>query len=212
MSTKTSLTLTALFLLAGLCSYAADPPAPVRYAPAPAWPSHLTIGKVTFAAVRYETDDDARPIFGKVNLNRYGVLPVLLLIENQGGDTLLLDRMQVEFMAPGGVRLDPTKPADLPYLIAPKRPGGVERYPLPIPLPKKKNPLGSAEFDTRAWGARAISPGESAQGFFYFQGSWLRNAYLYVTGIREARTQKELFFAEIPMDIPADAHPEPAGR
>jgi hypothetical protein len=205
MSTRTTITLNALSLFAAVLCCGADQPVPFRPAPPAAWPSHMTIGKVTFAAVRYEADADTRPLFNKLNPNEYGVLPVLVLIENKDTQNLALDRMEVQFMAPGGIRLDPTNPADLPYLIAPKRPGGIERSP--IPLPKKKNPLAHVEFETRAWGARTLLPGETAQGFFYYQTTWRRNAYLYITGIREGRTGKEVFFAEVPMDIPADAAP-----
>jgi hypothetical protein len=214
MSTRTSITLNALFLCfcaAALC-LGGDEAAPFRPAPAPAWPSHMTIGKITFAAVRYESDADTRPLFAKVNPNERGVLPVLLLIENKEDQNLALDHMQVHFMAPGGVDLDPTRAADLPYLLGPKRPAGVERLPMPIPLPKKKNPLGHVEFETRGWGARTLLAGESAQGFFYFQTTWRRNAYLYITGIREGRTGKEVFYAEVPMDVPSDTAPAPAVR
>ena len=76
---------------------------------------------------------------------------------------------------------------------------------MPIPLPKKKNPLTEIALDSRAWGARNIMPGETAYGFFYFQTEWRPGAYLYINGIREARTQKDLFYAEVPMDLPTDA-------
>ena len=179
---------------------------PFRPAPASAWPSHQTIGAITFAAVRYESDADTRPLFGKANLNDHGVLPVLLIIENKGDQNLLLDLMHVEFDAAGGIRLEPTPPADLPYLIAPKNPMNRPSLPSPIPLPHKKgNALSEVEIDSRAWGAKNLLPGESTHGFFYFQTEWRRSAYLYISGIREARTQKEIFFAEVPMDAPGDA-------
>ena len=186
---------------------ASDTVAPFRPAPASAWPSHQGIAEVTFAAVRYESDADTRPVFGKVNLNEHGVLPVLLIIENKSKKNLLLDLMKVQFMAPGGIRLDPTAPKDLPYLIGPKRPNTGPKYPSPIPLPKRKkmNPLSEVAIDSRAWGAKNLLPGESAHGFFYFQTEWRRNSYIYVNGIREGLSLKELFFAEVPMDNPLDA-------
>lgn len=184
-----------------------------RPAPAPAWPSHQGIGEVTFAAVRYESDADTRPVFGKLNPNEHGVLPVLLIIENKSKQNLLLDQMKIQFMAPGGVRLDPTAAKDLPYLIGPKRPYSGPKYPVPIPLPKKKNPLSEVGLDSRAWGAKNLLPGESAHGFFYFQTEWRRNSYIYVSGVREALTLKDLFFAEVPMDNPGDAKEiEPAAQ
>ena len=108
---------------------------PFRPAPASAWPAHQTIGDITFAAVRYESDDDTRPLFGKVNLNEHGVLPVLLIIDNKSNQNLLLDLIHVEFTAAGGIRLEPTPPRDLPYLIAPKNPLNRPNIPSPIPLP-----------------------------------------------------------------------------
>jgi hypothetical protein len=180
---------------------------PFRPAAASAWPAHQTIGDITFAAVRYESDADTRPLFGKVNLNEHGVLPVLLIIDNQSNQNLLLDLIHVEFTAAGGIRLEPTPPRDLPYLIAPKNPLNRPNIPLPIPLPSKNkgNALSQVELDSRAWGAKNLLPGESTHGFFYFQTEWRRSAYLYISGIREARTLKEVFFAEVPMDAPSDA-------
>ena len=164
--------------------------------------------------MRYESDADTRPVFGKVNLNEYGVLPVLLVIENKTDQNLLLDLMKVQFMAPGGIRLDPTAPKDLPYLIGPKRPRAGPPTPMPFPFPKKKmNPLAEVAIDSRAWGAKNLLPGESTHGFFYFQTEWRRNSYIYISGIREARTLKDLFFAEVPMDNPGDAKEvEPAAQ
>ena len=75
--------------------------------------------------------------------------------------------------------------------------GGI---PSPIPLPRRKNPLTAIEFDSRAWGAKSILKGEQAHGFLYFQTRHQRNAILYISGIREASTGKELFFAEVPVD------------
>jgi len=208
------LSLIAVGAWCGAAPYASEPVAPFRPAPAAAWPSHQTIGDVAFAAVRYESDADTQPIFGKANPNEHGVLPVLLMIENKGKENLLLDQMKIEFMAPGGVRLDPTAAKDLPYLIGPKRPNTGPTYPMPIPFPRgKKNPLANVAFDTRAWGAKNILPGESAHGFFYFQTEWRRNAYIYISGIREGRTMKEVFYAEVPMDNPGDAKEvEPAAK
>jgi hypothetical protein len=209
--------LLSLFAVAAWCGApnSNDAVQPFRPAPAPAWPSHQSIGDIAFAAVRYESDADTRPIFGKVNINEYGVLPVLLVIENKTKQNLLLDQMKVQFMAPGGIRLDPTSPKDLPYLLGPKRPGTGASYPVPIPLPKRKkrNPLAEVTIDSRAWGAKNLLPGESTHGFFYFQTEWRRNSYISISGIREALSLKEVFFVEVPMDNPGDAKEiEPAAQ
>lgn len=175
--------------------------APFRPKPASDYPSHQTIGPLKLAAVAYETDGDTKPLFGgKVNPNEYGALPILLLLENTGDETYLLDRLQILYRTSDGQKIEPTKATDLPYLIGVKRPSSGVGYPSPIPLPKRKNPLSAIEFDLRAWAAKMLLKRESAHGFLYFQTRHGRNSILYVSGIREASTGKEVFFAEIPID------------
>ncbi len=163
--------------------------------------SHQDLGKLKIAAVKFESDEETRPAFGKLNPNEYGVLPVYLILENTSEQTLLLDRMKVAFQYSGG-EIAPTPPGDLPYLVAPKRPGTGPTIPLPIPLPKKKNPMAAIELQTRAWSAKSLLKGESATGFFYFQARYRKNAKIYVTGIREGLTNKELFYVDVAMDAP----------
>jgi len=165
------------------------------------YPSHQDLGKLRVAAVKFESDEETRPAFGKVNPNEYGVLPVFLILENTSEQTLLLDRMKVAFQFQGG-EIVPTPPGDLPYLIGPKKPNSGPALPLPIPLPKKKNPMGGIELQTRAWSAKSILKGESATGFFYFQARYRKNAKIYITGIREGITNKELFYVDVAMDTP----------
>lgn len=169
--------------------------------PAAEYPSHQTIGKLKIAAVKFESDEETRPPFGKVNPNEYGVLPVLLILENESDQTLLLDRMRVAFQFPGS-EIAPTPPGDLPYLIAPKRPNTGPKVPLPVPMPKKKNPMGGIELQTRAWSAKTLLKGESATGFFYFQARYRTRAKIYITGIREGVTGKELFYVDVAIDPP----------
>ena len=45
-----------------------------------------------------------------------------------------------------------------------------------------------------------LPPGQSASGFFYFQSPHRPGSVLYITGIREAATRRELFYVEIPFE------------
>jgi len=153
------------------------------------------------AAVKYESDTETKAAFGKVNPNEYGVLPVLVLFENAGEQTLLLDRMRVSYQYPGS-EVRPLAPGELPYVVGVKRPNPNPVYKSPIPLPKKKNPMAAEELQTRAFGAKSLLKGETAAGFFYFETRHQRRGVVYITGIREAGTNKELFFVEVPLDEP----------
>ena len=169
--------------------------------PADSYPSHQNVGKMKLAAVKYESDEETRMAFGKVNPNEYGILPVYLILENTGDQTLLLDKMRVTYQYSGN-EVMPTPAQDLAFAIGPKRPSNNPKYPLPIPLPAKKNPLNAVELQTRAFAAKTMLRGENAAGFFYFETRHHRNAIIYVTGVREALTNKELFYAEVPLDSP----------
>ena len=175
---------------------------PFRPAPASSYSSHQTVAGLKLAAVSYESDADTKPLFGgKVNPNEYGILPVLLVLENTGPETLLLDRMTVRYQTSDRQQLQPMPARELPYVLGVKRPSTGPSYPIPIPLPKKRgNPLSAIEFESRSWAAKSLIKGESAHGFFYFETRHQRNAILYVTGIREGGTGQELFYAEIPID------------
>lgn len=174
---------------------------------ASSYPGHQTVGKVKFAAVKYESDEETHSAFGKVNPNEYGVLPIYFTIENSGDQTLMLSKMEVEYQMPDRRKISPMDAKDLPFVIAPKRPGTGPQIPVPVPLPKKKNPMAAIELQTRAFSAKTLLKGESASGFLYFQTRHYRDSIIYVTGIREGGTGKDLFYVEIPIDNPIAPKP-----
>jgi hypothetical protein len=168
--------------------------------PVTAFEARQTIDKLTIAARPYVGDDEARPAFGKNNPNKYGILPVLLVMQNDGTQVLALDRMRVKYITPRGEDIEATPAEELRYVL-----GGTKPDLVPGPLPRmpgsgrRKNPLDTWEITGRAFAARMLAPGESAHGFVYFQTGHRSESRVYVTGIREAATGKELFFFEIPL-------------
>ena len=61
-----------------------------KFTPAAAasYASHQTSEKVTIGVLPYFNDEDTRPVFGKHNPYTYGVLPVLVVIQNDSGKTI----------------------------------------------------------------------------------------------------------------------------
>lgn len=173
-----------------------------RFAPGPAssYPTRQTIDKVTIAAVPYRTPELAREAFGKLKLFEHGVLPVLVIIQNDSNQTLRLDPMRVEFHSQGGAKVEATPPGDVRYLGS----GGRKYGQIPDGRPRLprrgKNPLDAWEIEGRAFAAKMLPPGEAAHGFFYFQVAYREGARLYLAGIRQAGTGKDLFYFEIPLD------------
>jgi hypothetical protein len=77
--------------------------------------------------------------------------------------------------------------------------------PLPTAGPhlsKHKNPLDAWEIEGRAFSAKMIPSGESAGGFFYFQTGHRPGSRVYVTGLEEASSRRELLYFEFPLKEP----------
>lgn len=170
-------------------------------APAASYASHQTSERVTIGAVAYDTAEKAHAAFGKLNPYAYGILPVLVVIQNDSGQALRVDRMRVDYVDPDGSHVDATSPGDVKYLSGPRQPKVVPG-PLPTSGPhisKKKNKLDAWEIEGRSFSAKMIPPGQSAGGFFYFQTGHRAGARLYVSGIEGASSGRELLYFEFPL-------------
>ena len=150
------------------------------------------------AAVAYTSDSDTRTAFGKLNPYEEGVLPVLMVLQNDGKETLDVSRLKVRHLSRDGGKVDAVPAAEVKFLRAPSRPR-VGPGPIPGVNRKKKNPLAAIEIESRGFSAKMLPPGDSANGFFYFPSEHASGSILYVSGIREAGSGKELFFMEIPI-------------
>ena len=177
-----------------------------RFSPgaASSYQTKQTIQGVTIAAVPYDTEELAHSAFGKTNPNQYGILPVLIIIQNDTDKVLNLGSMQSRYERADSRGIDATAADDLQYTIQ-KRPREVPIGPTnPLPRlagPKKnKNPLAEWEITGRAFTAKMLPPHESANGFVYFQSDPLVGSKVLVSGMKEAATGRELFYFEIPLN------------
>jgi hypothetical protein len=160
--------------------------------------AHQSADQVTIGAKPYDTEELTEEAFGKkVDMLRRGVLPVLVVIENKGKDSLDLRQLEVSLVASDGRHAPAVGPEDLYHIGRSAQPREVTQ--LPVPLPKKKNRLDSPEIAARAFVAKMLPPGDSASGFFYFDAKSERGDRLYVNGVRQAKSGKELLYFEFPM-------------
>jgi|HubBroStandDraft_4_1064222.scaffolds.fasta_scaffold175813_2 hypothetical protein len=169
--------------------------------PAASYESHQTSEKVTIGVAAYVSDEETRPVFGKHNPYNYGVLPVLVVIQNDGPKTIRVDPLELVLVSPNRDRVDPTPAKDVRFLTASSRPSTAPS-PIPTGMPKigaHKNPLDTWEIEGRAFAAKMLPPGQSASGFVYFQSGFQRGSSLYLSGLREADSGKELLYFEIPL-------------
>ena len=195
-------------LLSIAAAFAADKPTPFQPGPASSFANHQTNDQITVGVEPYLMGEKVKAAFGKVDPNQYQVLPVLVVIQNDSGVSIKLDKIRAEYVGPNGDRVEATPARDVRYLQAPTRPKVVTGPGVPIPI-KKKNPLGAWEIEGRAFAAQMLVSGNSASGFFYFQTGLQRGATIYLRGMTEAASGKDLLFFELPLS--ADS-PEPAKK
>ena len=159
--------------------------------------NHQKQGGVIVAAEPYVSAEQAKTAFGKLNPYQHGVLPVLFLIQNTSDKTIDLQQLTVQYIDASRYKIDNTPADEVQYLGTPERPkpnvSGIPKFG------KKRNPLAALEIEGRAFSAKMLPAGESAHGFLYFQSDHRAGAILYVTGLREAATKRDLFYFEIPL-------------
>jgi hypothetical protein len=168
---------------------------------ASSYPAKQTNDHVTVAVAAYDTEELAHTAFGKLNPNQYGVLPILVIIQNDTDQALKLEHLDVEYTGIDGRRVEATPAGEVQTL------GGTDRPDVPVarPIPihrKHKNPLDVWEIDGRSFAAKLLPPHESANGFFYFQTTHRPGSKFYLTGVKVAATGQDIFYFEIPFENP----------
>ena len=165
------------------------------------YPRRQTSEKITIAAQPFETDEQAHEAFGKVNPYRFGVLPVLIVFRNDGTDAIRLDNLQLTYVLPDRTRVEATPAAELKFIHGTSQPKGVAGPRGRVAIGRApKNPLGEWEIEGRAFAPKILPAGESASGFFYFQvAQSSAAASVYISGLVNASSGKELYYFEIPM-------------
>jgi hypothetical protein len=168
--------------------------------PAAQYSRHQSSEKITIAAEPYETDEQTKPAFGKVNPWRLGVLPVLIVVQNDGPDSINLEKIQFAYELPDRTRVENTPAQDVKYVNGAQQP---KARPNPIgrnSISHPKSPLAEWEIEGRAFAAKMLPSGQSASGFVYFQTPRTSAAaHVLVSGLMNAVSGKELYYFEIPM-------------
>ena len=187
-----------VLLLSISAAFGADKETPFQASPAAGYASHQSNAQITIGVDPYVTAEKVKVAFGKLDPSAYGVLPVLVVIQNDSRKAIKVDRVKAEYVGPNHERVDATPAKDVRYLEPPKRPGVVTGPGgMTKVLKTKKNPLAEWEIEGRAFTAQMLPPGQSASGFFYFQAGLEKNATIYLSGITEAATGNEILYFEL---------------
>jgi hypothetical protein len=162
--------------------------------------------KLAIAAEPFDTKEK-ESIF-RVDYLSHGVMPVRLVVTNQGDKPISLRDARILFQTAAGDRIQAAEPEDVERLMTRKEREG-SSIPMPGPLPKiKLKPKASnkeieEDFDTFEYQALVVEPHTTRAGFLFYDVSDLshplRGAKLHLHALRDS-DGKELFFFEIPFD------------
>lgn len=200
MSPRYRITILSIALTFGCVCLASRTAEPFKSGPASQY-AHQSSDQVTVGAKVFDKPDDIAAAFGKkTDLLKYGVLPVLVVIENKRQKTLDLRDLQVRLVAADGRHVNSVDPGDVMALGGQgSNTGSRSQVPLPVPLPKKKNRLNTPEIADRAFAARMLPPGESASGFYYFEARAEQGDKIYLSGMTEMPSGNEVIYFEFPL-------------
>src|ERR1039458_6457013 len=93
-------------LLSISAGFAADKETPFKAAPAASYANHQSNAQITIGVDPYVTLDKVQLAFGKLQPNQYGILPVLVVIQNDSDKAIRLDRLKAEYAGPNHERIE----------------------------------------------------------------------------------------------------------
>ncbi|MBV9343106.1 MAG: hypothetical protein JO159_19740, partial [Acidobacteria bacterium] len=173
--------------------------------PAFSYPAHdhHASENVTIALDPYDTSAKAN-IF-VVNYQAHELLPMFLVITNDGDQPVETSAMNAELVTADRSKLSPAGEDDILRRISHPQ-ASATRGPLPFPTKKVKGTVGSAErneIQNAQFRARAVESHSSQAGFLFFDVAELPNplpgARFYLTGLRDSSGHPLMYF-EVSLD------------
>jgi len=162
--------------------------------------------KVAIAAEPYDTKEKAS-LF-RVDYLSHGILPVRLIVTNNGSRPINLSQARILFQTAAGDRIQAAEPEDVERLMNRKEREGA-KIPIPGPIgnihlkPKGSIKEINEDFDQFEYGAIVVEPHSTRAGFLFYDVSDLdhplKGAKLHLHKLRDA-DGNELFYFEIPFD------------
>lgn len=158
---------------------------------------------VAIAADPFNTPDKAA-IF-HINYSRYDVLPIRIIVTNNGDAPISLTEARIDFITAAGDKIPAAEPEDVERILS--RPSdlksGVKVGPLTFGKHKSQNKVIEEDFSRYEYAAIAVEAHTTRAGFLFYNLQNLKNPL--VGGRLELRKLRaanghELFAFEIPFD------------
>ncbi len=193
-----------------------------RSKPAGEYPARDAHEGVVVAADLFDTREKSKAVFGKLDLQKAGILPVLVVITNATDRTVRLDNLEVRLLTADRQKIEPTPAETATLRLKGKGKGGDPRDSGRSPFPRLPRGGGGAglELQVHEFNMRMAVPNSTISGFFYFDvgrgRAVLAGAKVYLTEMRWAHNAQPLMYFEVNLDDvvrgapPADAPSAPS--
>jgi hypothetical protein len=162
--------------------------------------------KVAVAAEPYDTKE--KEALFRVDYLSHGVMPVRLIVTNNGDRPISLRDARIFFQTPAGDRIQAAEPEDVERLMTRKEREGA-KLPMPGPIPgihmkaKASDKDIEADFNEFEYQALVVEPHTTRAGFLFYDVSQLddplKGAKMHLHKLRDA-DGNELFYFEIPFE------------
>lgn len=142
--------------------------------------------------------------------NQEGILPVLLIVTNDGDQPISVKSMHAEMVTAGRDKLEALDTDDVFRRVAHMNGSSTPQRVGPITLGGPKNKKTQKQYDeitSARFAAEAVEPHTTKSGFLFFDIEGVKQpvagAHIYLTGINDAGGNELLYF-DIPV-IPSNA-------
>lgn len=190
----------ALMLAAPLLCLAAKEFSMPKTQPAFSYAAHDHHAKENVTVGLDPYDDPAKAKIFTINYRDNDLLPILVVITNDGDEPIQLSDMTAELVTADRAKLSPATEDDILRRITHPRATGA-RVPIPFPTKKVKggmNPKELEEIQSAQFKAKAVEPRSSQVGFLFFDVSGLKDplagAHFYLTGVRDSSGHDLMYF------------------
>jgi hypothetical protein len=181
----------------------------VKADPAISYAFHQRQGVVTIAADPYDTKEKLRTAFDIKDLEKLPVLPVHIIVTNEGEDLVSISGLDINLLDPNNHSLGPLPIEEVVRVIVTRgrSPSASPRSPGPFPMPQRDSIRGDAfeietDFRNKALKEDArVPPKSTVSGFVFFQlpdnQKSLAGYKVYIPEVQNLRTRQNLLFFEI---------------
>ena len=180
----------------------------VKVGPAESYAARQSQGPVTIAADPYPTETRIRTAFDVKGLSKMGLVPINLIISNQGPDSLSVNGATITMLDPEYGSLQAVPPKEVVNMVlrqARGRPRTLDRFPLPrTRIPGSRLEKRAFEIETdfiRKSLKRRIRPRATTWGFVFFQiperKSRLNGYKIIIPDVTNDKTQQQLLYFDI---------------